>query len=285
METRLPFFQLCTAPPATPPEQILWIIFSGSSILVRTTPQQTPFGDCIFPISNGTNVGLQTEGNFCIGMYRGVSCYAALAVKPVLSAEYRLVSLRALFSEVEESLWYAAGRAFQILEWNKTTRYCGKCGKETEQMAGEYAKQCAGCGFLQYPRVTPAIIVLIQRFDRGEPHILLTRSVRFPGGMYSVQAGFVEAGESLEEAVHREIEEETGIRVQNLRYFGSQSWPFPHSLMIAFIADYHSGELKLDPTELTDGDWYPRSALPPIPPRISIAREMINFAFADDETL
>lgn len=282
MDNEMPAFQLSAKMPDDMPDQALWMIFSGSKILVRSAPQQTSFGGCIIPLTTGKEeLGFPIGEVFCIGYYQGLPCFAALALQPITDGEYRFVALRALFAEVEESLWYAAGRAFQIAEWDKTTRFCGACATATEPVPQEHAKRCPNCELLHYPRVTPAVIVLVRRFDRHEPEILLTRSVRFPDGMYSLQAGFVEAGESLEEAVHREIEEETGIRVQNLRYFGSQSWPFPHSLMIAFVADYHSGELRLDPSELTDGNWYTLSNLPPIPPRISIARALIDFALEE----
>jgi NAD+ diphosphatase len=135
------------------------------------------------------------------------------------------------------------------------------------------AKECPGCGFLSFPRISPAVIVLVEKENR----VLLARVKRFTTELYSVLAGFVEPGETLEETVRREVEEEVGIKVKNLRYFGSQPWPFPDSLMIGFTADYESGEIKIDETEIADAGWYDPDRLPTIPGKISIARELIDW--------
>ncbi len=165
-----------------------------------------------------------------------------------------------------------AGRAKQIVEWDRTHRFCGRCGTETGSGPSELAKECPRCEMLFFPRLSPAAIVLVRR---GEG-VLLARSPGFPPGMYSVLAGFVEPGESIEETIEREIREEVGIEVGNVRYFGSQPWPFPHSLMIGFTADYAGGELRTDPTEIEDADWCPADDLPDLPPKVSIARAMID---------
>ena len=171
-----------------------------------------------------------------------------------------------------EPLWTLAGRALQTLAWNRDHAFCGRCGTPTEHLPGERARGCPNCGLAAYPRLAPAVIVLIERDGAA----LLCHGVRFPGRMYSCLAGFVEPGESLEECVHREIREEAGIEVRDLRYAGSQPWPFPHSLMVGFSAQYAGGDLVLDPSEIVDGGWYRPDALPDLPPYPSIARRLID---------
>jgi NAD+ diphosphatase len=153
-----------------------------------------------------------------------------------------------------------------------TNRFCGRCGGETEPASGELAMRCTRCGMMHYPRLTPAAIVLIRRGEQ----ILLARSPGFPKGLYSVLAGFVEPGESIEETIVREVREEVGVRVENVRYFGSQPWPFPNSLMVGFTADYAGGELAPEPGEIEDAGWYTVYDLPQLPPSTSIARAMIE---------
>jgi NAD+ diphosphatase len=159
------------------------------------------------------------------------------------------------------------------VNWNQTHRYCGRCGKLTEDKTDERAKTCPECGMINYPRLSPAIIVAVLKNDR----ILLGRNKRFRLPFYSVLAGFVEPGETLEECVSREIREEVSITVKNIRYFGSQPWPFPDSLMIAFIADYAGGEISTDGSEIIDAAWFAKDNLPKIPPKISIARQLIDW--------
>ncbi len=208
-----------------------------------------------------------------IGALDGRRCWAA-EVAPDAQPPEGLVfrDLRSLFLGASEDFFRMAGRAKQIVGWNATHRFCGRCGAETAPVPGELAKKCPRCGLLHYPRLSPAIIVLV----RDENRVLLARSPGFPPGMYSVLAGFVEPGESIEEAIRREVREEVGIEVANPRYFGSQPWPFPNSLMIGFTADYAGGELEIDPAEIEDAGWYGPGDLPPLPPRVSIARAMID---------
>jgi len=142
-----------------------------------------------------------------------------------------------------------------------------------EPQSTERAKRCPKCGLLHFPRLAPAIIVLVERGDK----LLMARSRHFASGMYSVLAGFVEPGESLEEAVIREVKEEVGISIKDIQYFGSQSWPFPHSLMIGFTATYEGGEISMDDTEIEDAGWFSIDKLPPLPGKISIARKLIDW--------
>jgi NAD+ diphosphatase len=185
--------------------------------------------------------------------------------------------LRSLFGVLPDAEVGLAGRALQLAEWTRTHRHCGCCGAAMRRQPGERAMQCPQCGFTAYPRIAPAMMVLV----RQGPRILLGRAPHFVTGVYSALAGFVEAGESLEECVHREVAEEVGITITNLRYFRSQSWPFPHSLMLAFVADHAAGELRPNPAELSDAQWFDLDHLPRLPNRISISRALIESVIAD----
>ena len=190
------------------------------------------------------------------------------------AAGHQWRKLRTLFGEIDEGLLAITGRAFQIVEWARTHRFCGACACPTVAMAGERCVRCPQCGHQAYPRISPAMMVLIQRGDS----ILLARHLNSPTGFFTALAGFVEAGESLEEAIHREVLEEVGLRVRDITYFGSQPWPFPHSLMVAFTAQYAGGEIVVDTTEIAQAGWFgPNDVLPPMPPLgLSIAGHLIH---------
>ncbi len=190
-------------------------------------------------------------------------------------AEGAGVPLMGLWGAVDDVVWTVAGRAVQLVEWERTHRYCGRCATPTEpSVAPERARRCPACGLLAFPRLAPAMIVLVTR--DGGARALLARGARFPIPMWSCLAGFVEPGETLEEAVHREVAEEVGIAVDDVRYWGSQPWPFPHSLMLGFTASWAGGELACDPVEIAEAGWYAPDDLPPVPPAMSIARRMID---------
>lgn len=217
--------------------------------------------------------GLPVCDHHYLGDLAGSACWAvAVAGEEAPRPPLAFSGLRPLFARLDEDLFGLAGRALQIVEWAQTHRYCGRCGTPTELAANERAMRCPACGLLAFPRVAPAIIVRVTRGDE----ILLARGTRFPGSMYSILAGFVDPGESLEECVHREVREEVGIEIAEPRYWGSQPWPFPHSLMVGFTADYRSGELAPDPEEIADAGWFAADALPPLPPGLSIARKLID---------
>ncbi len=183
------------------------------------------------------------------------------------------VDLRQLWGRVGEQVWAIAGRAVQIVAWDRAHQFCGRSAQRTEPMPAERARRCPRCGLVAYPRLAPAVIVLVERPDG---RALLARNARFPGAMYSCLAGFVEPGETLEQTVHREVREEVGIEVRDLRYFGSQPWPFPHSLMVGFFAQFASGELSPDGDEIAEAGWFSPSELPSLPGKISIARALID---------
>ncbi|WP_058914239.1 NAD(+) diphosphatase [Entomohabitans teleogrylli] len=169
-------------------------------------------------------------------------------------------------------LFQLAGRGVQLAEFYRSHRYCGYCGHEMHPSKTEWAVLCGHCHQRYYPQIAPCVIVAIRRED----HILLAQHTRHRNGIYTVLAGFVEVGETLEQAVAREVMEESNIQVKNLRYVVSQPWPFPQSLMTAFTAEYHSGELKIDPKELLDAGWYRYDALPLLPPPGTVARRLIE---------
>ena len=215
------------------------------------------------------------EGAIFIGCLDGRACWAADAdgddVPGAAGRAYE--HLMGLWGSVDEVTWVVAGRAVQIVEWARTHRFCGRCAQPTEVVRGERARRCPACGLMAFPRLAPAVIVLVEREDG---RALLARNANFPAGMYSCLAGFVEPGETLEQAVAREVKEEVGIDVHGLRYVASQPWPFPHSLMLGFNARWKSGELAVDGKEIKDARWFGPDDLPAIPPRMSIARHLID---------
>lgn len=205
------------------------------------------------------------EGRPCVAM----TLAEGTAAPPAFSAS----GLRALFFRIPDAMLALAGRASQIVEWDRTHRYCGRCATPTHEKPDEYAKECPKCGLVAWPRLSPAMMALV---TRGR-EMLLARSRRFANtSMYSALAGFVEAGETVEDCVAREVREEVGLEVAGLRYFGSQSWPFPHSLMIAFTAEYAGGDIRLDDDEIVEARWFSVDALPQMPPSVSIARKLID---------
>lgn len=198
-----------------------------------------------------------------------VACISSLAELP---PGYSLVGLRELFGAVQDRVLGIACRAVQLARFDALTRFCGYCGNRTQRKQEEIARVCTACGRITFPRLSPAVIVRITDARR----ILLSRSPHFTPGMYSIQAGFVEPGESLESTVHREVREEVGISIKNLRYFASQPWPFPDSLMIGFTAEYAGGEIHIDGQEIEDAQWFAREKMPDLPGPFSIARALIQ---------
>jgi NAD+ diphosphatase len=216
--------------------------------------------------------GLRGERHY-LGELAGAPCVAiALPDDAPEHPGLTFTGLRALFFRLPEPLLALAGRAFQVVEWDRTHRYCGRCATPTRDKAGERAKECPACGYVAYPRVSPAMMALV---TRGRD-ILLARAHRFPPGMFSALAGFVEPGETIEDCLAREVREEVGVEVRDIRYFGSQSWAFPHSLMIAFTAEYAGGEIRCEDAEIAEARWFAADALPPLPPSVSIARRLID---------
>lgn len=230
-------------------------------------------GRSVPPLSSMERLGLEIAFQKEVGALRGRRCLAAeVAADAEAPDGYVFRDLRGLWG-VDEDFFRIAGRAKQIVGWNRTHRFCGRCGARTGPGPEELAKKCPNCGMVYYPRLSPAAIMLVHR----EFELLLARSPHFPPGMYSALAGFVEPGESIEETVRREVGEEVGVEVGEVRYFGSQPWPFPNSLMIGFLAEWAGGEPIIgDPEEIEDARWFRVDNLPPLPPKVSIARAMID---------
>lgn len=243
----------------------LHFIFRAGHLLVHETTLMPPAGSDRLPQIAATEqllpVGLW-QGRYC--------CTSHVAADTEPQAGYRFTPLRALFGAVDDEFLGLASRAAQIAEWARTHRFCGVCAGAMTHAPGERAFQCPSCGHIAYPRISPAMMVLIKKGDTA----LMAHHARSPAGRFSPLAGFLEAGESIEEAIHREVMEEVGLKVDKLRYFGSQSWPFPHSLMIAFTAEYVSGEICVDGQEITEARWF--SHVPDTYPEISISGKLVN---------
>ena len=247
-----------------------WFAFKGEKLLVRLEGPSA-IVPCLVDFAE---LGLTVIRQHYLGRFGTYPCYAIeLPETTAPPGGMIFQGLRQLYDAVEETLFFLAGRARQIVDWDKTHQFCGQCGRPMRILPTERAKECPRCGLLDFPHVSPAIIVLV---ERGR-EILLGRSPQFPPGLYSVLAGFAEPGETLEQAVVREVWEEAGITVKDIRYFGSQPWPFPHSLMIGFTATYASGVISLDGSELEDAGWYTTDHLPILPGRISISRKLIDW--------
>lgn len=214
------------------------------------------------------------ERPLLVGEWDGRPCYAAEVDSLPDHAPGELTLLRPLYGMAGAEAFAIAGRASLLMDWRRNHRFCGRCGTPTTMKSDEFAMACPSCGLLAYPRISPAVMVLVERGN----DLLLARSPHFRPGMFSALAGFVEAGETIEQCAVREVREEVGVEITNLRYFRSQPWPFPDSLMIAFFADYAGGEITPDPSEIEDAGWFPRDQLPPLPNPESIARHLIDAA-------
>ncbi len=229
-------------------------------------------GQALCVCGGAVPVGDAADDALYLGELDGEPCFAQPLPPGEAPAASAAVPLRKLFGVLSEEAFGVAFRALGLLAWDRDHRFCGRCGGPTARSATERARVCGACGWSVYPRLSPAVIVLVERDGKA----LLARNARTQMPFFSTLAGFVEVGETLEETVAREIREEAGIEVGDLRYFGSQPWPFSNSLMIGFTARWVSGELAPDPTEILDAQWFAPDALPVVPPRLSIARALID---------
>jgi NAD+ diphosphatase len=245
----------------------LCFVFRGRELLVTETFELPALG-----LLN--DAGLDSVRSQYLGSMGETHCHSvelAPDVSPPSGMAFR--DLRVLYGNLEEQLHAVAGRAVQIMEWDRTHQFCGACGKPTELSTFDRSRVCPDCKIPQYPRLAPAMIVAVERGNE----ILLARSPHFPAGIYSVLAGFVEPGESAEEAVAREVMEEAGVVVGDVRYFGSQPWPFPNSLMLGFTATYESGEIRIEEEEIEDARWFSADEMPNFfPGRMSISQWLIH---------
>jgi NAD+ diphosphatase len=267
------FIPAIVAPVEEQDEQAWWFVFRAQKMLVYKEKSVTAIPRSI----KLEELGMRPLNERYLGTLRGIRCFVAyLPDETEPPAHMDFIGLRGLFGELDEHCYSIAVRALSIINWDNTHQFCSQCGSRTEKRSDMLARQCSKCDFTMFPRISPAVIVLIERGKK----VLLARASRFKEDIYSVIAGFVEPGETLEETVAREIKEETGIDVKNIRYFGSQPWPFPDSLMIAFTARYAGGEIKADGEEIVEAKWFAADQLPNIPGKISIARTLIDWFVA-----
>jgi NAD+ diphosphatase len=268
-------YQPGLVPPETPPERALWFVFRRAELLVSAA---APCAPSVPRAAHLQALGLAAASVHYLGRFAAEHCFAADVGGECTAPEgWTFLGLRALFSLLDDALLALAGRALQIVEWDRTHLYCGACGGRTAARLEERSRECRDCGLVVYPRLAPVTMCLVRRGRE----LLLARSPRFPPGVYSAVAGFVEPGETLEQCVQREVREEVGVHVKNLRYFASQPWPFPHSLMIAFFADYAGGELRVDGVEIESAAWFATGKLPKLPATISVARKLIDAAIGE----
>ncbi len=259
--------------PATPDQDPggdgVWLLLQGMNILTvaGTDGQKLPAGASPFLITNSPPL--------YIGQWQNRPC-RLLDIPPTseLPAQLQPQPIRANKPNISTALMSLAGVGQMILHWESTSSHCGNCGKPMVRIHHEWGKECQGCNNHHFPRIHPCVIGLVIKGDE----ILLARKAEWADGRYSLVAGFVEFGECLEEAMARETLEETGIQIENIRYIGSQSWPFPSQLMCGFIADYAGGEIELRDQELEDAKWCKLDQLPILPPHLSISRYLIDSA-------
>jgi len=243
-----------------------WYIFSGDLLLVKKENKALP---------NSSLLNLQQ--NLYIGKQNKKHLYAGEVEKgQEAPSGWIWSSLRDLYQFMSRDQFSIAGRALQLIDWDRKNKYCGRCGKQTQHRDYERCRECPSCNQLAYPILTPVAMALVQRGSQ----ILLARGSHFPNKMYSILAGYADPGETLEQCVMREVFEEVGLKVNNIRYFGNQPWPFSRSLLIAFSCDWVEGEIQIDSAEIEDANWYDRNHLPELPPPLSIARMLIDSALS-----
>jgi NAD+ diphosphatase len=283
--SRPPHFEHCVV--CEIPGEAHWFVFRGEQLLVEMGPLEGASDDLrVRARPAWARLPLQKNHNWLwhppvrtlyLGLLKGRQCWAAelpaqAEAPPGMSWE----GLRTLFSVLDDAHFALAGRALQLVDWDRTHQFCGRCGARTEAHPTERVRVCPGCKLSAYPRVAPAVMALVRRGRE----LLLARGPHFPPGMYSALAGFVEPGESLEQCLAREVLEEVGVRISNIRYFASQPWPFPHSLMIAFVCDWAGGEIRPQAGEIEEAKWFEVLQLPRLPSKISIARRLIDAVVA-----
>jgi len=266
----LPFNRSClegrlqqAAPDTDPGGPGVWLVVRGGDLLVAGPAEEPTLPDAAYAFNPGPYLG-QWDDRPCRLVHlsreapipRGLRAENLLAAEPALPIE--LLSL--------------GGVGRMVLHWERQSRHCPACGAVLERLKGEWGKCCAGCASHCFPQIAPCAIVLVQR--PGE--VLLTRKAEWAPNRYSLVAGFLEFGECLEEAAAREVAEETGVRVSDVRYLGSQCWPFPSQLMCGFVAGYAGGDVTVDTRELADARWFPVDRLPGLPPKRSIARYLLD---------
>ena len=262
-------FSPAVTPPKTWSDKALWFGFCAEKLLVKRREDTC----CVPTVHDLETLGFNVIRQQYLGTLAGRPCFSAELDEHVKElGGMQFVGLRQLYNRLDERQFSLAGLAKQVVAWDSTHQFCGRCGVKTLGLPNERAKRCPQCRLVNYPRLSPAVIVSIERGHE----LLLARANHFSTHLYSVLAGFVEPGETLEQAVEREVREEVDLRIKNVRYFGSQPWPFPNSLMVAFTADYAAGTIHIDPKEISEARWFAADNFPQIPDKISIARRLID---------
>lgn len=251
-------------------QKSIWLIFAGD----RLVSYKEQIGAIQQHWNELSFVHHYSEELILIGEHKGLQCYAIdVGQEQLHLVDHDTVSMRAVFMHQDKELFELVARAWQLVHFRRTHRFCGQCGSAMQQVDWEMAVQCHRCSHRCYPRVSPCIIVSIRKDDK----ILLAQGKsQRERKMFSTLAGFVESGEDLEQAVHREVFEEVEVKIKNVEYFGSQPWPFPHSLMMGFMAEHESGEIKVDGREILEAHWFDIDDLPYFPPNMSIAGKLID---------
>jgi NAD+ diphosphatase len=248
-----------------------WFCFQNDNLMIEIKGDKA-----VVPlIHDASELRLNPLRTQYLGMLDGRDCFSAeLPLTFAWPEGMAFHNLIEAFGKLDEVFYKTAVYAQQIVAWDRDHQYCSRCGSITHSQDRERAKKCPQCNLIVFPRISPAMMVCIIRENR----ILLARNRMFAGGFYSVLAGFVDPGERLEECVRREVKEEVGLQIENIRYFNSQPWPFPNSLMIAFIADYKAGEIKVDGNEIIEADWFSAKELPKCPSgKLSVAGKLIDW--------
>ena len=258
-----------------PDQRGYWFLFKKDTVLYFGQGESVRFPELLSP----SELGLKTTPPQFIGTLDGKNAFAAQVYETEEIyynccgvAQYTYASPRELFPYIGAELFTIVGRALHICRWHESWKFCPSCGAAMEDSKTERARLCPSCGRIDYPVLSPAVIVAVNKGDK----LLLAHNTRFPGDRHSIIAGFVESGESAEDTIRREIMEEVGIKVKNIRYFGSQCWPFPHSFMLGFTAEYESGEIRPDGVEIDRAGWFSADQMPQIPQFGSISRILIE---------
>lgn len=250
------------------PEDAYMVFVRDGGVCVRTKSDPTIFETLSPDLPKDLSIHAQY-----LGHREQVPCYALEIPDDLpLPEGLKRSNVRELAGLIPDEEFAIAGLAVHVTDYDRTTRFCGRCGTKTESSHIERAKICPSCNLITYPRISPAIIVLVQNDDS----VLMVQGMHAPTGMYSLVAGFVEPGETIEHAVHREVQEEAGVAIKNVRYCASEPWPFPNSLMIGFVAEYDEGDITPDGVEVQDARWFDRNNLPKIPPKLSLTRSLID---------
>lgn len=254
-------------------ENLLWFIFHNNTLLLL--PGQKMIG--AIPCSSEPPLGVPAKTHR-IGNYKGLTCIAYAVEALPEEVLFQPVELRYTYDIIGESLYILAGRGYELIYWDRHSRFCPVCGTAMD-CATDISKRCPQCRYEMFPNIAVAVLVLV----RKEDSILLVRAHNFKGPFYGCIAGFLEAGETLEECVKREVKEETALEVDTIRYFGCQPWPYPSSLIVGFVADYEEGDICLQEEELSEAAFFSRYDLPELPHKFSLARQMIDWWLNEDD--